>query len=206
MSDVIDFICIRITSELDKYQRTKTLPHDLLDGEYTVEDIESCKANFSKKHQKLADKVIKEYNSKINESFDSLKIALRKEYSMLVKTARTRDPKFTFKHLTAYRPGINPIRALYYETREVVRRFNPEDEKHIWLTGLVTDKIFNNEILDALEHDIKRLERILKRYYWPLLKHEDNVPLELFHVRQLIKDARHYYNFFFSLQHWMPDE
>ena len=35
---------------------------------------------------------------------------------------------------------------------------------------------------------------------------EDNVPLELFHVRQLIKDARHYYNFFFSLQHWMPDE
>ena len=120
---------------------------------------------------------------------------------MLVKTARTRDPKFTFKHLTAYRPDINPIRALYYETREVVRRFNPEDEKHIWLTGLVTDKIFNNDILDALEHDIKRLERILKRYYWPLLKHEDNVPLELFHVRQLIKDARHYYNFFFSLQH-----
>ena len=178
----------------------------MLDGVYTVEDIESCKTNFSKKHQKLADKVIKEYNSKINESFDSLKIALRKEYSMLVKTARTRDPKFTFKHLTAYRPDINPIRALYYETREVVRRFNPEDEKHIWLTGLVTDKIFNNEILDALEHDIKRLERILKRYYWPLLKHEDNVPLELFHVRQLIKDARHYYNFFFSLQHWMPDE
>lgn len=206
MSDVIDIICVRITSELDRYQRTKTIPHDLLDGVYTIDDIEECKHNFSKKHQTLAEKLIKEYSVKINESVDSLKSALRKEYGNLIKNARTRDSKFVFSQLNTYRPDINPIRALYYETREVVRRFNPEDEKHIWLTGLVTDKVFNNEILDALEHDLKRLERIIKRYYWPLLKHEDTIPLELFHVRQLVKDGRHYHTFFFSLQQWMPDE
>ena len=89
----------------------------------------------------------------------------------------------------------------------MVRGYNPDNHNHQWLAELVTDREFNNKMLEALEHDMKIIERILKRYYWPLLKlKEKEIPLELFHARQYIKDARFYYQFFVNMQRWSPDE
>lgn len=207
MSEIIDFICVRIQSELEKFSKTQTLPHDLLDGIYTIEDIEKCKKHFTPRQTRLADKIIKEYDLKTGESLESLKLALKKEYAGLVLQSRTRDKMFTFDHIMKkYRTQINPIRALYYEARDVTRRYNPTSEHDVWLTGLVTDLEFSNSLLDALEADIKRLERIIKRYYWPILKHDSGIPLELFHARQLIKDGRYYAQFFYNLQSWEPEE
>lgn len=208
MTSVIDFICIRIQAELDKFAKTKTIPHDLLDGVWSIEDIEKCKPHMPKLYQKRADKLIAEYSQNLNKNLEELREALKREYANGLANSRTRDQQFQFPHIAKkYRTDINPVRALYYETRNMTRRYNPDDYTHQWLAELITDREFNNSILDALEHDIKRIEKVLKRYYWPLLKlNETEIPLELFHARQLIKDARHYYTFFLNMQDWQPDE
>jgi hypothetical protein len=108
--------------------------------------------------------------------------------------------------MNSYRPGINPVRALYYQSRDVTRRYNPENPFHYWLIDLVEDTEFNNIILDALAKDVRKLERIIKRYYFPLVNHGDGIPLELFHAKQQLKDFKHYYLFFRGIKEFHPDE
>lgn len=207
-NDIVDFVCIRIQSELNNFKRTKTIPHDLLDGVWSIEDIESCISTFSPKHQTLAKKLIADYSKKVGQNLYSLKKSLRKEYAALARNSRTRSIDFFFPTvISRYRPDVNPVRALYYDCKELVDRYSPLNERHVWLAGLVTDLEFNNKLLEALEHDVRRLERIIKRYYWPMMKADPkNIPLELFHARQTIKDGRAYYKFFRELQSWEPDE
>ena len=61
--EIIDFVVLRIQNDLDKFQRTKTIPHTLLEGTYDIEEIKSVYYNsLSPKHQKIADRLYKEYN------------------------------------------------------------------------------------------------------------------------------------------------
>tara|TARA_R110000803_G_scaffold25524_8_gene61024 strand:- start:581 stop:1204 length:624 start_codon:yes stop_codon:yes gene_type:complete len=207
LSKIIDFICIRIQSELEKYDITGTLPAGLLDGIWTIDDVEGCMIHFTAKQTSIAKKIILEYNEHTGESLDSLKQALKREYVALLQYGRSRDPQFAFPQiLKKYRNDINPIRALYYDTRDMVRRYDPTSEHHMWLSEVVTDLEFNNKLLDAIESDLKKVEKFIKRYYWPILQHDDGIPLELFHARQMSKDAKFYAGFFFDLQSWEPDQ
>jgi hypothetical protein len=207
MSDVVDFVLLRIQNELEKYQRTKTVPFDLLEGAYSIDDIKtSYYEKLSDKHKKIADSLLKEYEKKIKESLDSLKRALRKDYTSTITQLETESVDFKFPSvLVKYRTNINPIRALFYELREITRSHNIENEYHSWLLGLIQDREYNNKIVDALSVDIKRLEKIVSRYYLPLTKYTDKIPLELFHARQLIKDFRHYRTTFITLKSWDPE-
>lgn len=206
MSDIINFVCLRILSELDKFEKTKTIPHALLDGAFTMEDIEECREHMSPKYRRLANRLIKEYNTAISTSIDSMRESLKKDYNHIVSHAYTNSDDFWFPAIASeYRSEINPVRALYYEVRTMVNTYNDENDKHVWLAGLITDKEFNNLLLDALAADISQIEHLLKRYYWPMLKHSKTIPLELFHARQVMKDARHYYTFFENLQYWDPE-
>jgi len=206
--EIIDFNVLRIQSELDKYQRTKTIPHSLLDGIYSIEEIKEFYFDkLTPKYKRLANKLYKEYFEEINKSLETLRTALKKDYSSVMNNLATTHDSFWFKEvMRLYRPNMNPVRALYYQTREVIRRYNSEDPHHYWLKDLVTDREYNNIILDALEQDIKRLERIIKRYHHPLVKNQDDVPLELFHAKQQLKDFRYYHGFFQSALHWNVDE
>lgn len=206
MNDVVDFVLLRIQNELEKYQRTKTVPFDLLEGAYSIDDIKtSYYEKLSTKHKKIADSLIREYEKKIKESLDSLKHALRKDYTSTINLLETESAEFKFPSvLVKYRANINPIRALFYEVREIIRSYNPDNEYQAWLIGLLTDHEYNNKIVDALSIDIKRLERIVSRYYLPMTQHTDSIPLELFHARQLIKDFRHYKNTFITVKSWDP--
>ena len=91
MSKIVNFTCLRIQAELEKYSKTKTIPHDLLDGLWTVDDIQECMDHFSKKYERLGKKLIKEYTQFLDSNVDELKKALRKEYAAGLKAARTRD-------------------------------------------------------------------------------------------------------------------
>ncbi len=91
---------------------------------------------------------------------------------------------------------------MYYQTREVTRGYNSDDPHHYWLKDLITDREFNNILLDALHTDVKKLERIIKRYFIPLTENSSDVPLELFHAKQQVKDFRAYYLFFRSTRDW----
>ena len=38
--EIIDFVVLRITTELDKFQRTTTIPHTLLEGAIELQEIQ----------------------------------------------------------------------------------------------------------------------------------------------------------------------
>jgi phenylalanyl-tRNA synthetase alpha subunit len=207
MSEVVDFVLLRIQHELDKYQKTKTVPFDLLEGAYSINEIKNdYYNNLNSKYKKIADRLIADYEKKIKENLNSLKSALRKDYTSTISQLETDSVDFKFPGvLVKYRANINPIRALFYEAREVIRSYNLENEFHNWLIGLLTNHEYNNKIVDALSIDIRRLEKIVSRYYLPLTQYTDSIPLELFHARQLIKDFRHYKNTFISIKNWDPE-
>jgi hypothetical protein len=206
--EIVDFVILRITTELDKFQRTTTIPHTLLEGAIEIEDIHNTYyEQLPEKYQKIFDKVYKEYHQNIGKNIESLKKALKKDYASVVKHKATEHDSFRFKEImNSYRPGMNPVRAMYYQAREVTRRYNPEHPYHYWLIDLITDKEYNNIILDALAKDVKKLEKIIARYYFPLVKNSRGVPLELFHAKQQLKDFKYYYLFFRNIKDWSPDE
>ena len=206
--DVVDFVLLRIQHELKKYAKSKTIPFDLLEGAYSINDIKIYYYDqLSADYQKIADALINDYEKKITENLGSLKLALRKDYTSTISLLETDSSEFKFPSvLSKYRHNINPIRALFYEVRELVRSFNTDSEYHHWLHGLITDNDYNNKIIDALSIDIKRLEKIVSRYYLPMTKYTNKIPLELFHARQLIKDFQHYKNTFTRIKYWDLDE
>tara|TARA_X000000950_G_scaffold243641_1_gene299230 strand:+ start:1010 stop:1642 length:633 start_codon:yes stop_codon:yes gene_type:complete len=206
--EIIDFVVLRITTELDKFQRTKTIPHTFLEGALELQEIQEVYyEKLSEEYQKIFDELLKEYHQNIGKNFESLKKAMKKDYARVVNNMSTEHESFRFKEImNLYRPTMNPVRAIYYQTREVIRRFNPEHPFHYWLVDLITDYEYNDILLDALGKDVKKLEKIIKRYYFPLINHGDGVPLELFHAKQQLKDFRHYYLFFRGLRDWSPDE
>lgn len=205
--NVFDFVLLRIQSELDKYQKTKTLPHDLLEGAYTIDDIKNKYYQLlSPAHQKIADRLLEDYCQTMDKSLNSIKQALRKDYAAVMRNLETEKSEFMLPSvLSKYRAGINPVKALFYELRTVTRTFDHENEYHQWLLGLIADNHYNNMIVDALAIDIKRLEKIVSRYYLPMTRYTDSIPLELFHARQLIKDFRHYLGTFITAKHWDPE-
>jgi hypothetical protein len=82
MSEVVDFVLLRIQHELDKYQKTKTVPFDLLEGAYSINEIKNdYYNNLNSKYKKIADRLIADYEKKIKENLNSLKSALRKDYT-----------------------------------------------------------------------------------------------------------------------------
>lgn len=208
MDDVVDFVLLRIQHELEKYHKTKTLPFDLLEGAYSVDDIkQGYYEKLNPKYKKIADALIKDYEKKIHNNLESLKIALRKDYVSTMNQLETESSDFKFPSvLTKYRPSINPVKAIFYEIREITRSYNIENEYQVWLLTLLKDLEYNNKLVDALSIDIKRLEKIVSRYYLPMVRYTDAIPLELFHARQLIKDFRHYKNTFIALRSWDPEE
>lgn len=202
--EILDFNVMRIQSELDRYQRTKTLPHALLEGTYSISEISELYLDkLAPEYRDIANELYKEYYGHLKSNIKSLRSALTKDYTSIMQNLATTHDSFWFKEImNLYRPGMNPVRALYYQTREVTRSYNPEDPHHYWLKDLITDKEFNNILLDSLHRDVKKLERIIKRYYFPITEVTDDVPLELFHAKQQLKDFRHYYLFFRSTKNW----
>ena len=198
--EVVDFEILRIQSELDKYQRTKSLPHIILDGAYSLSDIIKLYDKLSPKHQRIVDRLKKDYTQTVKTSIQHLQQTLKKEYSYTMKNLATEHSSFVFYGISQrHRAGLNPVRAMYYEAREVARRYNPINDYHQYLVGILCDKTFVSIILDALLKDIQRLEKIVKRYYIPIVTYTDSIPLELFHAKQTISDFRHYYDFFESI-------
>ena len=192
--EVINFEVLRIQSELENYSRTETLPHLLLNGAYNLDEVFNAYYDkLTPKHKLIADHLKSNYDTTLTHCITSLRIALKKEYVAVMNDLSSEHEAFIFEHvMNKYRPGINPLRALYYEIREVKRTFSSENDYHVWLVELITDKGFRNILEDALTKDIKRLEKIIARYYVPIVKNSTDIPLELFHAKQTISDFRHY--------------
>jgi hypothetical protein len=207
MSKVLNFKCLRIQSELNKFIKTNSLPHDLFEGAFSIADIEQCYDSFPLHHKRAASKILDLYQKQLDDDYDELYEIFRKDYYVTIGTLRTRSDQFRFSQVSkSYRESLNPVTALYYEVRAAYRRHDPHCEYQIWLHSLVTNREFNNVLQDALYHDIARLERIVNRYYWPLKNSGHDVPLEIYHARSLVKDFKCHLEFFQTALSWELDD
>lgn len=189
-TEVIDFEILRIQNELEYFQRTNSLPHIFLNGTYSIDEIHDLHyVKLSAKHQELADRLKKEYEGIVIKTIGDMKSKLSIDYLHVMHNLATEHDSFRFEFIEEkYRLGLNPIRALYYEVREVSRRYNPEHPDHRWIVDILTDGTYKRIVIDALNKDIRKLEKLIKTYYRPLIIHTNTVPLEMFHVKQMNND------------------
>lgn len=207
MSDLIDIVCVRVVAALEEFASTGTVPSMLLNHSVTVDQIEGCAKHLSRSQRKIAKAVVEKYLDHMRNNLAVIKTRLRTDYTLTLENLHTQDAQFQFPTvLSRYRSSINPVTALYYDAREMVRSYNIDDERHVWLLGLLSDSQFNNQILDALNTDMCSLEKIIKDYHWILRKLDSKVPLELFHAKQIIKDFSQHYVLFAGIPSWEPHE
>lgn len=206
--EVIDIVVLRIQNELEKYQKTKVIPADIINGIYDIEDIKNeYLTKLEPNYRDIAETLYRDYYANFGKDIKALVKQMKAEYAVTMNNLSTEHNSFRFNEIQIlYRMDINPVRALYYRTREVFRRFNSEDPSHIWLYELITDREYNNIMLDAIAKDIARINKILKKYYFPIIKNTDGVPLELFHAKKIQAEFKHYYTYFESVKNWKPDE
>ena len=132
--DIINFDSIRLTTELNKFKLHKTIPNTFLDGTFSILDLKENYEDFSAKHKKIADNLMDVYDVQIRESADGLEKSMVNEYRGFLKNQRCREHWWVYPAvMKKYRVNINPVRAVYYETKEMVKKFNSHSPHHGWL-------------------------------------------------------------------------
>ena len=203
MSDIVNFKCLRIRSEMSDYIKKGIWPQGLRDASYTINDVESCLGELPFWQKNYVRDFIPKYQ-KIAQSEKFIQQAtIKKEYRALLSNLKTTSTEFKFPTiLSDYRSDINPVSAIYYNTLEVVRAFNTHNEKHHWIINIVKDRKFNTKLITALTQDINQLKTFLEEH-----NHIDiTTSLELFHAWKMSEDFNTYKNFFTDLQNWQADE
>jgi len=195
MAAIVDFVCIRVHNEIGKYMKTQTIPDSLVNGDFSVEDILRCLDSYGRFNddERLAAKdLIKNYQCLIQRKITEIEHHFKQEYTAVLNNLQTEKDDFRFNLIMQkHRDDINPVTALYHETRQMLLQFSPTNETHAWLMDLITDPVFMNKLISAIDADIRSLERIVKAYGWPLKNINDNtIPLELFHANHLISDLK----------------
>ena len=193
--EIIDFEVLRIQNDLDNYKRTNTIPHTILEGTFDIEEIKDVFLNtLPPKYKKIGKRLVNEYYEKINENLESLKTAMKRDYDRVFKNMASAHESFRYKQImNLYRPGINPIRALYYQTRDVSRRYNPEHPYHYWLIDLVTDLEFNN----IIEQSRFSLNEIKNLYFFPSKRWDIELNNSIF-VKLPKNDLKNTLNYIFN--------
>jgi hypothetical protein len=206
-NNLVNFDAIRLTTELNKYQKHKTIPTAFFDGTFTILDIKNLMPMLSKRHQKIADRLIQQYNVDLKHSEEGLYKSFVNEYTAFLKNQHTRNSRWGYPAvLKRYRKNINPVRALVYECREVIHTYNHHNEHHAWIHSLVTDPEFYHSIITDIVKDRTKLDKILN-YYLPLYNAGNfRLPFEIQHLRTLRNDLLEYANFFTELRNWQADD
>ena len=203
MSDLINFKVVRLQTELNKFNRHKSIPTSFLDGTFTIDDLHESYDELSARYQKIATKLIDKYSADINRSKDNLYDNFVKEYANFLENQCTRDSRWEFTVVLAkFRANINPVRALIYDARDAIKYFNGDNEHYVWLHSLLTDIEVNNELLDCIIRDRNTIDQILNHYHPLFVAGGVQLPIELLHMKQLRKDLLEYANFVTHIRRW----
>lgn len=207
MSKIVDFVCLRIRSEIDKYIETGEIPDILLEGFFTIEEMTECISNANPLQSAALNEVLAKINEIEAEKSVHVKNQMKKEYRHTMTNLKTNSSDFMFPTVLArYRNNLNPIRALYYELKEIFAGFNPDNDRHIWLLSLFHNHGFNQQLTLAISKDIEMLYEFFDKYNNLLSFESSDIPLELFHARELIKDYQNFCIAFNSALKWHPDD
>ena len=110
--DIINFDAIKLTTELNKYNRHKAIPNTFFDGTYTILDVRELYHSLSKKAKRIADDLIEQYNVDVKQSEEGLYKSFLNEYKAYLRNQHTRQEKWMYPPvMKKYRANINPVRA-----------------------------------------------------------------------------------------------
>lgn len=188
MDKVINFNLAKIESELDRYRQGLTS----LD-KFSPHQVDHLRTDYYEKlteeYRDIADAFLADYNKFQTSNRDEVIKQLKHDYAILFKTLCTSDADFAFPGvLKHYRPGINPVLAIFYEIQNLCAYPERDEEMHYWLEDLLTEPEFSSKLITALEQDIKSLKHIIVQYYRVLKANEENMPIELYHARRKIEE------------------
>lgn len=208
-AQIINLACLKIQDELDKFDSNSLIPASLLNGEMDINEIIDYIPALPGRHQEIAQRLIEEYTLVMDENLSKIKQDLRSEYTRIMKRMHTGSDDFRVPDIMLrYRSDINPVKAMYYEIRELVSGgYDRANQCHIWLVERFTCSEFSDRILKAIEHDQDMVSRFVNKYYWTVTKlDQSSIPLELFHARQLAQDLNHYHRVFSMMRDWNPGD
>lgn len=189
MSNVVKLVCLKVRSALLEFQKTKSVPKLMINGDITLSDISSCMSNFNDDEIIQLKKMQGLYKNYCITNKKRFKANLRAEYADAIINFKTRDPDFIFEDImSAYRKDINPVSALCNELNRMSKSYDPDNLYHQWLIDLVTGKEMNKKLYNALKTDIFVLDNILNKYNLLFSVDSSQIPLELFHAKQKIKE------------------
>ena len=105
------------------------------------------------------------YNVELRQSAEGLQKSLCNEYRGFLRNQFTRQSHWSFPAVMKnYRANINPVRAIYYDTKEMIKRFNQYDDHHGWLLSLVTDNEFHHRVMKDIIGDRRKVDKIINFY------------------------------------------
>ena len=128
------------------------------------------------------------------------------EYYYFYTNQCTKEMKWHHEEvMSKYRKNLNPIRALYYETLNIMSAYNPQSEVHQFVVDLFSDAEWRNAIITCITKDIRVIDKITSTYHYPLEQIGEK-PFEFLYLVELKKDLVSARSVFRSMEHWSPDE
>jgi len=207
MSDIIDFRLVRFESLLIKFAKTNEIPSEFLDGTMDLEYLSTkYKDNLSEYHSKIVSKLKRLLTSRIKKSAKNVLVSFMEEYYYFYTNQCTKETKWHHEEvMSKYRKNLNPIRALYYETLNIMSAYNPQSEVHQFVVDLFNDNEWRNAIITCITKDIRVIDKITSTYHYPLEQIGEK-PFEFLYLVELKKDLVSARGVFRSMEHWSPDE
>ncbi len=207
MSDIIDFRLVRFESLLIKFAKTNEIPNQFLDGTMDLEYLSiKYKNNLSEYHSKIVSKLKRLLTSRIKKSAKNVLVTFMEEYYYFYTNQCTKEMKWHHEEvMSKYRKNLNPIRALYYETLNIMSAYNPQSEVHQFVVDLFSDAEWRNAIITCITKDIRVIDKITSTYHYPLEQIGEK-PFEFLYLVELKKDLVSARGVFRSMEHWSPDE
>jgi len=207
MSDIIDFRLVRFESLLIKFAKTNEIPNEFLDGTMDLEYLSiKYKNNLSEYHSKIVSKLKRLLTSRIKKSAKNVLVTFMEEYYYFYTNQCTKEMKWHHEVvMSKYRKNLNPIRALYYETLNIMSAYNPQSEVHQFVVDLFSDAEWRNAIITCITKDIRVIDKITSTYHYPLEQIGEK-PFEFLYLVELKKDLVSARGVFRSMEHWSPDE
>lgn len=205
--DIINFDAIRLTTELNKYNRHKAIPASFFDGTFTILNVRELYDSLPPKQQKIADALIEQYNVDVKQSEEGLYTSFLNEYKAFLRNQHTRHDKWVYTPvMKKYRSNINPVRAISYDVREMAYSYNNNDDHHVWLSQLITEPNFYHRVIQDIVKDRQKVDKILN-YYIPIYTvAKFKMPMEIKHLQTLRTDLLEYAKLFTEFRNYDPDD
>jgi len=206
-AQVISLACIKVQLAIELFTKTSVISDDLLHGVLCVQDITDCLPDLNPDMQEAAHQLISKYTLIQRKNIKKVKAQLHADYLNCMENLHTNADHFRIPEmLLRYRHNINPVKAMYYEVREMVgSKGKPNNQCYSWLKTRITDEHFNATLLNAIQADLVVLERFVKKYYWTVTRLDQSaIPLEIFHAKQMVQDFKHYLKVYTWMLDWHP--